>query len=78
MKGRNYALVLAKRTTGISLLCVIMLDTNELYNAVTGEPVALDMLAHSDLNPLHKYAATITGTPMSRLGSSEYYKPKIK
>lgn len=77
-KGRPYGLFRARRTTGIEILCVVLLDTNELFNAITGKAVNIDSLRHTHLEPQYNYEATITGDPMHKLGSPSFYRRRVK
>lgn len=61
MKGREYILGDVVKKNGVVILCVLLLDTHELFNAITFAPIALKELKHTDLDPRQNHPAVIHG-----------------
>lgn len=71
-KGRQYVIGTVKLVNGVTLAVIILLDTNEVYNLITGEYVDHDRLMYNEVTPIDGVVATITGYPMTRIGTEKY------
>lgn len=71
-KGRQYVIGTVKLLNGVTLAVIILLDTHEVFNLITGESIDLERLMYDEVTPIDGVVATITGYPMTRIGTEKY------